>query len=232
MKLVLLPGLDGTGNLFAPFIKVLPDRYSPLVIAYPTNASLTLPELVEFTHARLPENEDCVLVAESFSGPVAIELAARQPQHLKALVLCATFVSNPAPFSVDFSSFLREWQFAISPPKVLIKRFLVGWDAPNSLLNELLKTLRTVSPEVLASRSRSLFKINVRQAFRECRVPVLYLMAKRDKLLKRSSLKEMLELKPEMRVIEIEGPHLLIQRQPQACYEAIEHFTERHSKQG
>ncbi len=228
MKLVLLPGLDGTGNLFTPFLKVLPDHYSPLVVAYPPDASLTLAELTDYSRARLPENEDYVLVAESFSGPVGIELAARQPQHLKALILCATFVYNPAPLSVDFSFFLRDWQFATSPPRVLIKRFLVGWDAPSSLLEELLKTVRTVTPEVLAFRARSLFKVDVRQAFKKCRVPVLYLAARRDKLLTRSSLRKMLEIKPEMKVIEIDGPHLLMQRHPRACFEAIDGFIEEH----
>jgi hypothetical protein len=33
--LVLLPGLDGTGKLFAEFLKVLQSRVDTLVVAYP-----------------------------------------------------------------------------------------------------------------------------------------------------------------------------------------------------
>ena len=37
MKLVLLPGLDGTGKLFEPLVKVLSDSIDMQIITYPTN---------------------------------------------------------------------------------------------------------------------------------------------------------------------------------------------------
>jgi hypothetical protein len=36
MKIVLLPGLDGTGILFKPFIEALPNGIDVLVISYPS----------------------------------------------------------------------------------------------------------------------------------------------------------------------------------------------------
>ena len=35
MKVVLLPGLDGTGILFKPFIEALPKNIETLVVSYP-----------------------------------------------------------------------------------------------------------------------------------------------------------------------------------------------------
>lgn len=227
MRLMLLPGLDGTGRLFSPFLNVLPPHYSPVVVAYSTEQTLSYEELVPYVQRRIPTDEDYVVVAESFSGPIAIKLASSNPPDLKALVLCATFASNPAPLSLDLSFFLRDWQFAISPPRFLTNWFLAGRDAPGTLLEDFRKTLRTVAPNVLAFRARSLFGVDVREALRECRMPILYLVAKRDKLLKRSSLDEMLKIKPEMEVIEIDGPHFLLQRNPQECFEAIDHFVGR-----
>ncbi len=227
MKLVLLPGLDGTGQLFSPFLDVLPPHYSPLLIAYPTDEAFSYAELSNYVQQRLPIDEDYVLVAESFSGPVAIKSAVRHSPNLRALVLCATFVSNPAPLSLDLSVLLRDWEFAISPPQFLIKRLFLGQNPPATLLENFRTTVRAVAPNVLAFRVRSLFGVDVREVFRHCRVPILYLVAKRDKLLKRSGLEEMRRIRPDMEVIEIDGPHLLLQRNPQECFEAIDQFVRR-----
>lgn len=51
-SIILLPGLDGTGVLFKP--------------------------LVGFVLDRLPDSE-FVLLGESFSGPIALRVAARKP---------------------------------------------------------------------------------------------------------------------------------------------------------
>jgi len=55
-------------------------------------AELTLDEYVESAGKALPDR--CVLVAESFSGPVAITLAARHPGKVRCLVLTATFAGG------------------------------------------------------------------------------------------------------------------------------------------
>ena len=38
--LVLLPGLDGTGKLFAEFLKVIQSRVDTLLVAYPNDTPL------------------------------------------------------------------------------------------------------------------------------------------------------------------------------------------------
>lgn len=92
MKLVLLPGMDGTGRLFAPLLSRLDDRLEPVVIAYPGHEQLDYDQLHEFVRARLPKGEPFILLGESFSGPVAITLAATAPTGLCGLILCATFM--------------------------------------------------------------------------------------------------------------------------------------------
>lgn len=71
MKLVLLPGLDGTGRLFEPLLRVLPFHFSPLVIAYPTHAALSYTELLRYIEQKMPCGEDYILLTESYSGPIA-----------------------------------------------------------------------------------------------------------------------------------------------------------------
>ncbi len=68
---VLLPGMDGTGELFAPFLSSLAGICSVQVIRYPRDADLTYAELQQYVMNQLPVSEPITLIAESFSGPIA-----------------------------------------------------------------------------------------------------------------------------------------------------------------
>lgn len=221
MKLVLLPGLDGTGRLFEPLVQVLPPDLSPVVISYPTDKPLSYAELVSLVKQEVPVSEDYILLAESFSGPVAIEIAATQPGNLKALVLSATFVSNPALVPQSLSFLLRGLFFMLEPPLFVISRYLLGEKPPIDLVEKFRRAKRSVPPDVLAFRMRSVMNADVRRDFAACRLPILYLIATQDRLVKRRSLAQMQKIKPEMNSVEIEGPHLLLQREPAKCIEAI-----------
>lgn len=226
MKLVLLPGLDGTGQLFEPLVRVLPTHLSPIVVSYPNDEALSYPELVSFVQQRVPAGEDYVLLAESFSGPVAIEIAATQPSNLKALVLSATFVSNPALLPQVMRFLLCGPFFMIEPPQFVVSRYLLGERPPIDLVNTFRCAKRSVRPDVLAFRMRIVINADVRKAFAACRLPVLYLRARQDRLVKTRSLVEMQKLKPEMTVVEIDGPHLLLQREPERCVEAMVRYLD------
>jgi pimeloyl-ACP methyl ester carboxylesterase len=94
--LVLLPGLDGTGELFAPFVEAL-TGIDVRVIAYPADRAMTYAEHEAFVRDKLPRDEDYFLLAESFSGPIGISIAASTPPRLRGLILCCSFASNPLP---------------------------------------------------------------------------------------------------------------------------------------
>jgi pimeloyl-[acyl-carrier protein] methyl ester esterase len=227
MKLVLLPGLDGTGRLFKPLVEVLPAHLSPVVISYPNDKALSYPELVRLVKQQVPVSEDYVLLAESFSGPVAIEIAATQPSNMKALILSATFVSNPAPVPQAMSLISCGLLFVFEPPQFVVSRYLLGAQPPADLVETFLRAKRSVRPEVLAFRMRSVIHADVRREFAACRLPILYLRAKEDRLVKPRSLVEMQNIKPDMTVVEIDGPHLLLQREPAKCVAAISHYLDR-----
>src|SRR5258706_2862593 len=92
---LLLPGMDGTGRLFTPLGRALGPRFETRVIAYPRDRVLTYGELG--AQIALPRGP-FVLVAESFSGPIAIALAASRPPGLVGLVLAASFARSPRPW--------------------------------------------------------------------------------------------------------------------------------------
>ncbi len=80
---VLLPGFDGIGWLFEPLVGVLPSYLKPLVIAYPVDKSLGYIELLLHARGKIPTEEPFVLLAESFSGALAVRLAATNPSNPK-----------------------------------------------------------------------------------------------------------------------------------------------------
>ncbi len=88
-KLVLLPGMDGTGELFDSFVKALPQSFTTEIVRYPPNRCLTSSELLHLVDSNAFGSEPFVLIAESFSSPLAIQWAATNPLNLKGLVISA-----------------------------------------------------------------------------------------------------------------------------------------------
>lgn len=225
---VLLSGLDGTGRLFKPLMEVLPSYLNPLVIPYPADRFLDYSELLTYVQGQIPTDKPFVLLAESFSGAVAVEFAATHLSNLKALVLCASFVTNPAPaFLRPLSFLLRARFFKLRPPQFMVRHFLLGQRVSSDLVNAFWEALKSVSPEVLAYRMRSAFNVDVRDALGECGVPILYLAAKRDKLVGGRNLVEIKSLAPNVEENIIDAPHLLLQSEPKEAMKAIDNFLRR-----
>src|ERR1700678_115896 len=66
-KLVLLPGLDGTGKLFVEFLMALDLGSSAQVVSYPPDIPLGYDELEPLVRAALPTRGRFVILGESFS---------------------------------------------------------------------------------------------------------------------------------------------------------------------
>ncbi|HMA00429.1 MAG TPA: hypothetical protein VKP66_20995 [Steroidobacteraceae bacterium] len=80
--LLLLPGLDGTGKLFAAFLRALGPGVESRVVEYSPDEPLGYEELELRVRAALPRDRPYVLLGESFSGPIAMRIAASAPAGL------------------------------------------------------------------------------------------------------------------------------------------------------
>ena len=96
--LVLLPGLDGTGDLFAPVVDALGPSVPTQIVRYPLSDASDYATCEAIARAALPTDRSYVLLGESFSGPIAVSIAATAPPGLGGLILCSTFVCNPQPY--------------------------------------------------------------------------------------------------------------------------------------
>src|SRR5262245_1161350 len=177
--LVLLPGMDGTGKLFQPFREALGDRFSSSALSYPTDQCLSYEELEARVVPRLPTESPYVLLAESFSGPLAISIASRKPSGLRGVILCAYFVSRPAPRWL--AGFARVFQLGVSP--ALLQSLLMSSDSRPSLVEMVSESVRSVRTDVLKQRLQEVLRVDLRQCLRACDVPLLYIMGTRDRML-------------------------------------------------
>lgn len=224
--LILLPGLDGTGRLFTPLQNALEPNFRTVVFSYPTNAQLDYGALCAEVERELPERLH-VIVAESFSGPIALEIASRRPPGLQALVLSASFAANPRPWlSVLFGRFLGAWCFRRQVPTWTIRALLAGPDAPAELCRAIQDTVKLVNPEVMAFRLREVIKSDAAAALRNCPVPIFYLHGTKDRLLGNGALNRLSTSRPDMTVIDVPGPHMLLQAAPDICAHHIKEMVD------
>jgi len=91
-RLVLMPGLDGSGELFAPLLPLIDRHFDIIVVRYPDLCSFD--DYVNHARACLPDGGPVALLAESFSSPVALTLMAEDRSRIGGAVLSAGFACS------------------------------------------------------------------------------------------------------------------------------------------
>ncbi len=224
-SIVLLPGMDGTGELFAPLVAAWGDQFRTQVVSYPRAERLGYAALADRVRALLPRNEDYVLLAESFSGPLGVMLAAERPQRLRGLVLCATFARSPLPLLRWTAPWAQIVPLAALPGSLLAWGLLGPYATP-SLLRAIRHAVQSVDPVVLAERISAVSDVDVSQALSEVQVPVLYLQARNDRVVPRRAVRPFVEaLGDRLEVALCAGPHCLLQARPGDAAAAISAFV-------
>ena len=218
--LVLLPGLDGTGRLFEPFLAALPSDFRARVIAYPANDPRDLPALAALVLRELPQGKP-LLLAESFSGLVALELLKNAPGRIGGAIFVGAFAEPPRPFLLRLAPVAaRSAALIRSTPAFLIRRYCLGPDASAAQLNQLREALACVSPAVLAQR---LAIVAMRHSFGKAPmdVPSCYIRASQDRLVPASCATWFQERFRDCELAEIDGPHFLLQARPGDVAQAV-----------
>jgi pimeloyl-ACP methyl ester carboxylesterase len=223
VSIVLLPGMDGTGELFAPLLDALPAELDPIVVRYPDRPASYAEHEGVALHA-MPRDRPFVLLGESFSGPVAVSIAAGAPPNLRGLILCASFLSCPH----RVLALLRPFTPFASPkwlPAFVAQRSLLGRFATPELRAAQARALERVASPTLAARLRAMADIEVRELMRAVEVPTLYLQASEDHVVAARFAGEYAACARVPRILKLEGPHLLLQANPAGCAAAIERFV-------
>ena len=225
VHLLLLPGMDGTSRLFEPLLAALPATLPATAIACPTHAPFGYDELLPLILAAIPPGP-FVVVGESFSGPLAVMLAARRPPGLRGLVLCASFVQFPLQVPERWRTMVRPWVFRWQPLWIL-SCVMLGRHGFGRLGRMFRAAVRTVSPVALAARALSVAGVDVTDELRGCPVPILYLQATGDMVVRPSCWEVVRSVRPDAEVAALPGPHLILQVSPSRAAEVLEAFCAR-----
>jgi len=220
MKLILLSGLDGTGKLFTPFIDSLPKTIKTQCIVYPTDTILSYDELITLVIKQLPKEENFTILAESFSGYIAYQIALQKPKNLTSLIFVATFLENPRPFLSKFIPFMPvEFMLSLPLPHFVAKHFLLGDEA---LVERLQQTLKEVPSEILYARLLEISKLST--ATQKVKLKTLYIQASNDLLVPQKSYEVFERLFSDIERVEVEGSHLILQGKPKETARVVEKF--------
>lgn len=220
--LVLLPGLDGTGSLFRDFCHALNASIATIVVSYPRDDGADYTELEGVARSFLPRSQPFVLLGESFSGPIAISIAASRPAGLRGLILSCSFARNPLPALSPLRHLVRFLPVRAAPVAALAW-LVVGRFATPHLKSALADALSGVPPSVIRRRLRAVLEVDVSALLAQVDVPVLYLRASEDRLVPRSASAALSAL-PRIRIVEVEGPHALLQARPSAAAAHVHAF--------
>ena len=225
MRLVLLPGLNGSSNLFAPLLDALRDvDCQPLALpdqGPQDYASLTDRLLAELGHAPF------VLLGESFSGPLAFRLALRKPEGLRAVIFAATFLTRPSPFL----ALLRHMPMppALVTHAPILRALCLGRDVEDAVLRRVQEEIRGLDQALVRARLGSLAGLRAAQG--RLAVPALQLWPQQDRLVAARAAGSLAAHCDDLRQVRLDGPHFILQARPHACAQAIRTFLADMAKQ-
>lgn len=224
-RLILLPGLDGTGLLFEPLLRWLTPELHSTVISYPGDQPLGYDELLDYVLARLPDDAPYVLLGESFGGPLAIRIASTAPRNLCGLILSATFVRKPVRWLPRWiGPWLPTTAFRLVPWWGQLRILTSGKSTPE--LRRLFHyALSQVQPRVMVHRLSEVLRVDVVEKFQRLDLPILALAGRFDRTVPPHNLQMLQRLRSDLQIEIIECDHLLLQVEPETTGRIISRFV-------
>ena len=227
MTWIFLPGMDGTGDFFTPVIKEMPRDDTCVVVRYPKTRVCDRSELYSIAREALPDFEDYILVAESFSGPFVIELASQKPKRMQGLVLVTTFADSPVRGPVKLLvRMFGPLAIMLTPPAFAIRGLLTGQDSTEEQVEFVQSVLRSVKPSALAARLTSVLGSDVAALLPHIKIPTLIIGATHDRLVPRQVTEQLRINITGARLEWLDAPHLALFMRPKLGAEALRKFAE------
>ncbi len=208
-KLILLPGLDGSGAFFAPVLAALDGKVRAEVLTYPVDGAQTYDALASRILPLLPEAGDYVLLGESFAGPLAILLATRARHKPKALILSASFVRNPFPMMGMVINATLPGFLASKPLPILEATLLRKGD--HQMAWDIFQSLSKLKTDVLSARVKTAMATDVRKELAALPLPVLYLQGRHDKLVSSAQGELVRQTGRKVQIARTDTPHFVLQ---------------------
>lgn len=221
VKIVILPGLDGMAALRSAFCAELSSEFDVCAIEYPADL-VRYDDLFNWISTRLP-GQDHVIVAESFSGPLAIQIAAQRPSQLKGLVFVASFAKAPRKLPAAVLGLLRLVPFHLKVFSVMAQLVMMGrWR--NAAFTQLFHdTNQKLPASTVRGRIGEVLGVDCTAKLALIDVPFIYLGASHDRPVPRRAADDFRHGAQSVGIVE--GPHFMLQAVPKAAAEHVEAFV-------
>lgn len=220
MRLVLLPGLNGSSALFAPLLAELED-IDCQVLELPEHGPQDYPSLADALMEQLGTTP-FVLLGESYSGPLAYQLALRQPTGLRGVIFAASFLSRPNPALALLAHLPMPQTLATQP--WLLRALCLGKTADEHMLQRVQREIRRLDPRLLRTRLATL--AGLQAPTQTLHLPCLHLWPQQDRLVADSTAERLSKACTDIRQVRLDGPHFILQTRPKACANAIVEFIQ------
>lgn len=218
IKLILLPGMDGTGNLFEPILTYLPPSIDAEVIALSSLSGNDILSQAEEI-AKLIGNQEVIIFAESYSGSIAYELTQMNEVNIKHLIFVASFLSRPSYLS-KFGPIAPLFALRLNlVPSFLLSWLFFGSCKRNDLVKLFKQTLKLVANRTLKARLRTIASLT--EPKKSINLPCTYIQATKDKLVHSNSITIFQKLCVNLKIEKIVGGHFIAQSNPKKCAEIV-----------
>ena len=224
--LVLLPGLDGTDVFLRPLVAALSPTIRSVVVAYPVSGADEYDDVLEIVRRSTAELSEFYVFGLSFSGPLAVMLAAEEPNRVKGIVLAATFIRMPRPA-------LKWLRFACTGPMLWMWRVcrrLPMWafrPRHDPVRADKAETLRRVPSRCLARRVRAVMDIDVSSTLRRCKQPILCISFRDDRVVPYKNVEDILREAPSATHATVAGGHFTGYTNSESLAAEVEQFLAR-----
>ncbi|MEM7097588.1 MAG: alpha/beta hydrolase [Pseudomonadota bacterium] len=203
--------------MFIPILKHI-QITKKQIISYPDLYSFD--EYVRYAESQIPEEIPIALIAESFSGPIAIALIARNKRNYISAVLSTTFSRPPLkPMIQSALKFPGLVRHSLQFKRLAINLFVLNGVTDQELKQNLKLLLDGLSLKTIMARLSCLNDCHVSDIISQVRVPTLILNATNDRLLGNKPT-DIFDI-PTATVRQVDGPHLLLQANPKECSQLI-----------
>lgn len=220
MKLILMPGMDGSGVLYQPLSQSLSELGYESIVE-PLNPHIDKWAYIEHLE-KVYSEKSLVLIAESYSGHIAALLASRGHLNIKKIIVMASFLEQPTKLT-KLESLLPARLIQKPPlPNLLLGKALFGKHSRPELLELFHKAMSDVDPAQLSQRIQDMHHLSLPDD--SISLPTLYIQATDDWLVPARNYESFKQVFKHLAFSQLKGSHLIAQTQPEKCAFLIDSF--------
>jgi pimeloyl-ACP methyl ester carboxylesterase len=185
--IVLVPGMDGTGELFYRQIPLLENSYSVATYALrddATSMDVLAEDLRQVIEQAAPVEKRAIVMGESFGGTVALTTALKYPEHVAGLVVLNSFPYFSPQFRLRLAIAavsLMPWG-AMGLVRYVTSFFMHSRHTHRDELKKFLELTARTTRTGYRNRLKILRTYDVREQLSHVQCPALFLASEKDHL--------------------------------------------------